>query len=442
MAIDGFDGSARRSACRRWPTASSTRGASARRARLGAATPAARRLACLAPDRRRAALGRPRVRSRAAIDAFCAALRDAPGGRAGRAGARAPLPRRRRRPARRQRGAARRAGWRPRRVAAGFVAGRRHLRGRSARRLRRGAGRRARRAAAPRRPRADRRRGRAGRCRRAAPPVAVVADSKLIRDAQLDRYLAAHKQFAGTSALGVPSAFLRSATVDSDGALTRVGPCSCAPLAPSDPRLGRRCAHAAPACGQVAAPQRVGGAGERGARLAAAHPRRREPAQLPGHVRRQRRRQRGQRAHRRTSAKGRTSTSASSRSTAGSARSIRHNDVVHTVWPASHVAMIEQREHAELVPGAAAGRRRRHRRLVRRSRRGQRAGRRPRGQRARDPRRATAYRYGYRLWADRASGLLLRAEVVGERGDVLETSAFSDVVDRRPAAARERAAAR
>jgi sigma-E factor negative regulatory protein RseB len=37
-------------------------------------------------------------------------------------------------------------------------------------------------------------------------------------------------------------------------------------------------------------------------------------------------------------------------------------------------------------------------------------------------------RYGYRLWADRASGLLLRAEVVGERGDILETSAFSDVV--------------
>jgi sigma-E factor negative regulatory protein RseB len=37
-------------------------------------------------------------------------------------------------------------------------------------------------------------------------------------------------------------------------------------------------------------------------------------------------------------------------------------------------------------------------------------------------------RYGYRLWADRASGLLLRAEVIGERGDVLETSAFSEVV--------------
>ena len=33
----------------------------------------------------------------------------------------------------------------------------------------------------------------------------------------LDRYLAAHKQFAGSSALGVPSAFLRSATVETNG---------------------------------------------------------------------------------------------------------------------------------------------------------------------------------------------------------------------------------
>ena len=48
-----------------------------------------------------------------------------------------------------------------------------------------------------------------------APDVVSVADQKMIRDAQLDRYLVAHKQFAGSSALGVPSAFLRSATVDS-----------------------------------------------------------------------------------------------------------------------------------------------------------------------------------------------------------------------------------
>ncbi|MEO8925076.1 MAG: sigma-E factor negative regulatory protein [Caldimonas sp.] len=44
----------------------------------------------------------------------------------------------------------------------------------------------------------------------------VVMNGKLIRDARLDRYLAAHKQFSGSSALGLPSAFLRSATVESD----------------------------------------------------------------------------------------------------------------------------------------------------------------------------------------------------------------------------------
>src|SRR4029453_16063217 len=37
------------------------------------------------------------------------------------------------------------------------------------------------------------------------------------------------------------------------------------------------------------------------------------------------------------------------------------------------------------------------------------------------------YRYGYRLWAEKTSGLLLRADVLGEKGELLETSAFSDV---------------
>ncbi|WP_341887593.1 sigma-E factor negative regulatory protein [Variovorax sp. YR752] len=45
-------------------------------------------------------------------------------------------------------------------------------------------------------------------------PAALVTDGKVIRDARLDRYLAAHQNFAGASALGVPSAFLRSATTD------------------------------------------------------------------------------------------------------------------------------------------------------------------------------------------------------------------------------------
>lgn len=45
-------------------------------------------------------------------------------------------------------------------------------------------------------------------------PPSLAATGEIIRDAQLDRYLDAHKQFAGSSALGVPSAFLRSATSD------------------------------------------------------------------------------------------------------------------------------------------------------------------------------------------------------------------------------------
>ena len=48
-------------------------------------------------------------------------------------------------------------------------------------------------------------------------PQPLVADGRLIRDAGLDRYLEAHKHFAGSAALGVPSAFLRSATAGAPG---------------------------------------------------------------------------------------------------------------------------------------------------------------------------------------------------------------------------------
>jgi sigma-E factor negative regulatory protein RseB len=107
-------------------------------------------------------------------------------------------------------------------------------------------------------------------------------------------------------------------------------------------------------------------------------------------------------------------------------RVFRHNDMVTTLWPATHVATIEQRtalaefpallqdgddriaEHYEVEPqgderiaGFEA-----NVLLVK-----------PRD----------SYRYGYRLWAERASGLLLRADVLGEHNEVLETSAFSDV---------------
>lgn len=44
-----------------------------------------------------------------------------------------------------------------------------------------------------------------------------IVDGRFVRDAGLDRYLSAHKHFAGSTALGVPSGLLRSATVDASG---------------------------------------------------------------------------------------------------------------------------------------------------------------------------------------------------------------------------------
>jgi len=40
------------------------------------------------------------------------------------------------------------------------------------------------------------------------------SEARLLRDARLDRYLAAHQQFAGSTALGVPSGFLRNAVAE------------------------------------------------------------------------------------------------------------------------------------------------------------------------------------------------------------------------------------
>ncbi len=104
----------------------------------------------------------------------------------------------------------------------------------------------------------------------------------------------------------------------------------------------------------------------------------------------------------------------------------RYNDVVHTVWPASHVAMIEQRGLLSSFPallqagddGLAEWYELRLEGVDRVA--GHEA-----DVLAVTPR--DSYRYGYRLWADRASGLLLRADVIGEHGDALETSAFSEV---------------
>lgn len=104
----------------------------------------------------------------------------------------------------------------------------------------------------------------------------------------------------------------------------------------------------------------------------------------------------------------------------------RHNDVVHTVWPQRRIAVVEQRDQMSSFPGL----------LQAGSDRVQEfydlkpvALERVAGHEAHvlvlKPR--DKLRYGYRLWADKASGLLLRTEILGERGEVLESSAFSEV---------------
>jgi sigma-E factor negative regulatory protein RseB len=111
----------------------------------------------------------------------------------------------------------------------------------------------------------------------------------------------------------------------------------------------------------------------------------------------------------------------------GQARHVyRHNDVVTTLWPASRTAMVEQRDLLAQFPALLQAGDDRIAEFydVRPQGTGRIAGRdanvlvvQPRD----------AYRYGYRLWADQASGLLLRADVLGEHHEVLESSAFSDV---------------
>lgn len=51
----------------------------------------------------------------------------------------------------------------------------------------------------------------------AAAPGSTVIEGTLIRDAELDRYLAAHKQYSSTSALAVPGGMVRSVAAAAPG---------------------------------------------------------------------------------------------------------------------------------------------------------------------------------------------------------------------------------
>ena len=111
----------------------------------------------------------------------------------------------------------------------------------------------------------------------------------------------------------------------------------------------------------------------------------------------------------------------------GAARRVyRHNDTVHTVWPQAKRAQVEQRDKLgafpSLLQAGAAGVAEFYELK-------------PRG-----VERVAGYeadvlllkpkdtwRFAYRLWSERQSGLLLRAEVLDEQGEVMEWSAFSEV---------------
>jgi sigma-E factor negative regulatory protein RseB len=104
----------------------------------------------------------------------------------------------------------------------------------------------------------------------------------------------------------------------------------------------------------------------------------------------------------------------------------RHNDTVHTVWPLTKLVLIEQRSLTSSFPALLqAGDDRIADFYEVRTQGAERVA--GRAANVLSVRPKDGLRYGYRLWADQASGLLLRADTIGERNEVLESSAFSEV---------------
>jgi sigma-E factor negative regulatory protein RseB len=105
-------------------------------------------------------------------------------------------------------------------------------------------------------------------------------------------------------------------------------------------------------------------------------------------------------------------------------RVYRHNELVHTVWPQSKEAVVERRSLPRL-PGLQAVEPRALEQYTLRLQGSERIAGREAQVLLLEPR--DEYRFAQRLWADRASGLMLRADVLGARREVLESSAFSEV---------------
>lgn len=111
----------------------------------------------------------------------------------------------------------------------------------------------------------------------------------------------------------------------------------------------------------------------------------------------------------------------------GQARQVlRHNGIVHTVWPFQKVTLVEQRDVLNSFPSLLLDGNDRITDVYDvQAQRGERVAGHDANVLMLKPR--DEYRYGYRLWAERQSGLLLRVEVLNALGEVLEVSAFSDV---------------
>lgn len=111
----------------------------------------------------------------------------------------------------------------------------------------------------------------------------------------------------------------------------------------------------------------------------------------------------------------------------------RHNDIVYTLWPRERVAVHEKMDTVAGFPSLPDTAARAHESYELRQQGTARVAGREAQVLLLRPR--DGLRFAQRLWADRETGLLLRADVLGARGEVLESAAFSDVaIDSRRAA--------
>lgn len=104
----------------------------------------------------------------------------------------------------------------------------------------------------------------------------------------------------------------------------------------------------------------------------------------------------------------------------------RHNEAVHSFWPHRRLVVVETRQAMSQFPALLSDG---AERIVQHYDVKPLGAGRVAGHDANvlllQPR--DGYRFGYRLWAEKSSGLLLRAEVFDERDVVLEASAFSEL---------------